>query len=89
VALAFSILAHGLGDWRDPSIGPLGPVPHDSRESIARLRCLISALITLSLPGDSLPAARSAEMGMITESEKGTYHRIQLNLQALPNLETP
>jgi hypothetical protein len=39
--------------------------------------------------GGSLPAARSAEMGVLTESEKGTSHRIRLNLQPCPKGEAP
>jgi hypothetical protein len=82
-------VALGVGDWRDPFIGPLAPRPARLAGIIAILRCLISALITLSPLGGSVPAARSAKLGVITESEKGTYHRIRLNLQPLPKLEAP
>ena len=36
-----------------------------------------------------MPAAPSAEMGVLTESEKGTSHRIRLNLQPRPKLQAP
>ena len=82
-------VALGVGDWRDPFIGPLAPRPARLAGVVATPRCLISALITLSPPGGSVPAARSAELGVITESEKGSCHRISLNLQTLPKLEAP
>ena len=85
----YPTVAPGVGDWRDPFIGPLGPCPARLAEVIAILRCLISALITLSPPGSSVAAARSASLGVIAEREKGTYHRIRLNLHMLPNLEAP
>ena len=78
-----------VGGWRDPSIGPLETCPARLARVIAILQCLIFALITLSPPGGSPPASRSAELGVITESEKGTYHRIRRNLRALPKLEAP
>ena len=82
-------VALGVGDWRDPFIGPLAPRPARLAGVVAILQCLISDLITLSSPEGSVPAARSAELGVITESQKGSYHRIPLNLQALPKLQAP
>jgi hypothetical protein len=82
-------VAPGVGDWRDPFIGPLGPCPARLAEVIAILRCLISALITLSPPGSSVAAARSASLGVITVSRKGPCHRRRLNLQARPKLRAP
>src|SRR5712692_11432388 len=76
----YSTVASGVGDWRDPFIGPLGPCPARLAEVVAILRCLISALITLSSVGSSVAAARSGSSGVITEREKGTYHRLRLNL---------
>ena len=82
-------VALGVGDWRDPFIGPLAPRPARLAGVVAILRCLISGLIILSPPEGSVPAARSAELGVIIESQKGSYHQISLNLQALPKLNPP
>jgi hypothetical protein len=79
-------IAHGVGGWRGPFIGPLEPRPARLARVIAILRCLISSR---SSPGGSLPRARSAGLGVITEAEKGTYPRIRPNLQARPKLQAP
>jgi len=83
------IVAPDVGDWREPFIGLLEPRPERLKRVIAILRCLISALITPLPPGGALSVARSAKSGLITESEKSTYHRIRLNRPALPKLEPP
>ena len=73
-------VAPGVGDWRDPFSGPLGPDSARLAGVIAIPRCLITSLVTPLLLGSSVPAARSAESGVITGSKKD---------RALPRLEVP